>query len=139
MFFYVSLFVACVISALLVLYIYNALADAGKAVYKAILPSKKSNVTSHVRNVRFNSKVNEAQTPWGWKGNDHVTREPVTKGAGATGLDAFVNRHDNDSASVGWPYREEKNEFAGKAYKVSRRTASKKSRLQTSGNQPWGW
>lgn len=142
MLFYVSLFVACVISALLVLYLYNVLADAGKAVYKAFLPSKRNNLTSHVGNVRFHSKVNDTPTPWGWKGNDHAGRKPVAKGAemdGATGLDAFVNKHSNESSSVGWPYREEKNEFAGKSYKVSRRKSPKKNRLQTSGDQPWGW
>jgi hypothetical protein len=142
MFFYISLFVACVISALLVLYVYNALADVGKAVYKSILPSRKDHLTRNIRNVRFNSKVNETPTPWGWKGGDHGAREPVAKGStmnAANGLDAFVNKHGNESTSVGWPYREEKNEFAGKAYKVTRRTSPKKSNLQTSGNQPWGW
>jgi len=141
MFFYVSLFIACVIAAILVLYLYNALAGVGKAVYQAFLPSQKDNITSHVRDVSYHSKVNDTQTPWGWKGNDVGTRQRGTKAAtvnGATGLDAFVNKHSNESKSVGWPYREEKNEFAGKAYKVTRRT-SKKSGAQTSGGQPWGW
>jgi len=142
MFFYVSLFIACVIAALLVLYILNALADVGKAVYKSILPSRKDHLTNSISNVRFNTKVNDTPTPWGWKGGDHVTRDQGTKAATmneAGGLDAFVNKHGNESRSVGWPYREEKNELTGKAYKVTRRTSSKKSGLQTTGNQPWGW
>ena len=142
MFFYVSLFIACVISALLAIYLYNALAGIGKEVYRSILPSRKDNLSSNIRNVRFHSKVNETPTPWGWKGSDHGTREHGTKGAamnGATGLDVFVNKHGNESASVGWPYREEKNELTGKAYKVTRRTSSKKSGLQTTRSQPWGW
>ena len=142
MFFYVSLFIACVISALLVIYLYNAFADIGKAVYRSILPSRKDNLTGSIRNVRFNSLVNKTPTPWGWKGGDHGTREHGAKGAamiGATGLDAFVDKHRNESTSVGWPYREEKNELTGKAYKVTRRTPSKRSGLQTTGNHPWGW
>jgi len=138
MFFYVSLFIACVISALLVLYIYHALADVGKAVYRNFLPGQKDNLASQIGDVRFHSKVNDTPTPWGWKGNDHGTREHGAKGAvfnGATGLDAFVNKHSKESVSVGWPYREEKTELTGKAYKVTRGTASKK----TTGNQPWGW
>ena len=142
MFFYVSLFIACVISAFLVLYIYHALADIAKAVYRNFLPSRKDNLASHIGDVRFHSKVNDTPAPWGWKGNDHGTREHGAKGAAlnrATGLDAYVNTHGKGSASVGWPYREEKNELVGKAYKVTRGTASKKSRMSTTGNQPWGW
>ena len=142
MFFYVSLFIACVISAILALYILNAIASVSRAVFRGFLPSKKNNLTSHVGNVSFNSRVNDTPTPWGWKGNDHATRDHGAKGAalnGATGLDAFVNKRGKGSASVGWPYREEKTEFAGKAYKVTRRTASKKSRQSTTGSQPWGW
>ena len=142
MFFYVSLFIACVISALLVLYIYHALADVGKAVYRNFLPGQKDNLASHIEDVRFHSKINDTPTPWGWKGNDHGTRELGAKGValnGAAGLDAFVNKHSKESVSVGWPYREEKTELAGTAYKVTRGTASKKSRMSTTGNQPWGW
>ena len=142
MFFYISLFIACVISALLVLYIYHALADVGKAVFRNFLPGQKDSLASQIGDVRFHSKVNDTPTPWGWKGNDHETREHGAKGAalnGATGLDAFVNKHSKESTSVGWPYREEKNEFAGKAYKVTRKPTSKKPGMSTTCNQPWGW
>lgn len=142
MLFYVSLFIACVISALVVLYIYNALADAGKAVYRALLPSSKNNVTRHRRNVRFNSAISDTPTPWGWSGNDHETREHGSKPATANGtsvLDGFLNKQSNETSSVGWPYREEKVELAGTAYKVTRKTASKKSRPGTNNKQPWGW
>jgi hypothetical protein len=142
MFFYVSLFVACVISSLLFLYLFNALADAGKAVYRAFLPSSKSSITGHVRNVRSTSTVNRTQTPWGWNGSDHGTREHNPKRAvtnGASGLDAFVNNHANETTSGGWLHREEKVELGGKAYKVTRRTPSRKTGAMTSSKQPWGW
>jgi len=143
MFFYASLFIACVISAFSVLYLYHALEDVGKAVYRAFLPSKKDNLTRHLGKVRYSSTVNDTQTPWGWKGNDKNARGHVPKTAamnGTSGLDAYLNKHsDETSSSVGWPYREEKTEFAGKAYKVTRKTTSEKPRLRTTGNQPWGW
>lgn len=142
MFFYVSLFIACVISALLFLYLFHALADVGRAVYRSFLPSQKENLARHIGDVKFHSKVNDTPTPWGWKGNNHGPREHRARSAAenrATGLDAFVNKHSKESASVGWPYREEKTEFAGKAYKVSRRTKPQKPRLRTTTNQPWGW
>jgi hypothetical protein len=142
MLFYVSLFIACVMSALVVLYIYHALADAGKAVYRALLPSSKNNITRDRRNVRFNSAISDTPTPWGWNGNNHEAREYGTKPAttnGASGLDGFRNKHNNESSSVGWPHREDKVELAGTAYKVTRKTASKKSRPETNSKQPWGW
>lgn len=142
MLFYVSLFIACVISAIVVLYIYNALAEVGKAIYGAILPSSKNNVTRHRRNVRFNSAISDTPTPWGWNGNDQEVREHGSKPATANGasvLDGFLNKQSNDTSSVGWPHREDKVEFAGKSYKVTRKTASKKSRPGTNSKQPWGW
>ncbi len=143
MFFYVSLFIACVISAFLALYLYNALAGVGTAVYRAILPGSKENITRHRRDVRYNLKANGAQTPWGWKGSAHETRasSPRTAAAtGASGLDGLINKHSNETSSVGWPYREDKVELAGTAYKVKRTaTVSKKSRPGTNSKQPWGW
>ena len=142
MFFYVSLFIACVISTLVVLYLYHALTDAGKAVYGALILSSKDNVTRHRRNVRFNSAVSDIQIPWGWKGNDHEVREHGPRPATANGascLDGFLNKHSNGTSSVGWPYREDKVEFAGTAHKVTRKTAPKKTRLRSNGKQPWGW
>jgi len=142
MFFYVSLFIACVLTAIVFLYLYHALMDVGKAVYKVLLPSSKENVTRHRRNVRFNSVVSDTPTPWGWNGNDHETREhgrrPATVGS-ASGLDGFLSKHSSETSSDGWPYRQDKVEFAGKAYKVKRKTASKKSRPAINNKQPWGW
>jgi len=142
MFFYVSLFVASVISALAVLYFYNALADVGKEFYRAFLPGSKDNRTKHLEKARFNSTVNKTAAPWGWKGNDNVVRERDPKDAtvnGASGLDALLKNHGNESASVGWPYREEKTECTGTAYKVSRKAGTVKTSRKPGNKQPWGW
>lgn len=142
MFFYVSLFVACVVSALVVVYMYNAFADVGRAVYRAFLPSSKNNSTRHLRDVRFGSKINDTPTPWGWKGGEHDTHASSIKRAApasASGLNAFINTHGHESKSVGWPYREDKVETAGKAYKVTRKTTGQKSRPRGGNKQPWGW
>ena len=47
MFFYTSLFVASFIIAMVVLWLYKSLVGIGKAIYQAILPSSKSNITAH--------------------------------------------------------------------------------------------
>lgn len=174
MFFYTSLFVASVLVALVTLFLFNALRDAGKAVYRAFLPSSKndlsarapdevlsttvnetptpwgwSNKASQAKTERKNRVFSSKQTPWGWKGNDRVIREhgsrSAAKSGAAIGLDGFLAKMENESnstenpvATVGWPYREEKFEFAGKSYKVTRKAKPAKTNLRNTG-KPWGW
>lgn len=173
MFFYTALFVASVITALIVLYLYNALMDVGKAVYKAMLPSSKDNLSRHIDDTPYHATINDTptpwgwdanagrgnpakavpaspndDTPWGWKGNDNEIREHGAKGTvrnAALGLEAFLNKTTSEPSSraskpsaVGWPYREEKSEFAGKAYKVKRKVAPRRTNLKTT-STPWGW
>lgn len=175
MFFYSLLLVASVIMALVVLYLYRMLADVGKAVYRAFLPSAKNDPSNHQNEVKVATSINDTPTPWGWhgqvaqerkerthtaapplivpwgwKGNGHEIRErghkPSVRSSvqnGATGLDAFLKRKrlESDSAfrdGVGWPYREEKFELAGKVYKMTRRETFARTDFTTM-VKPWGW
>lgn len=169
MFFYTSLFVASVIVALVIIWLYNSIVEAGKVVYHAFLPSSKTNTTSHLDNKTVAPTVNDTPTPWGWRagskpatearahparpaenapwgwrGNANKIRDRGPNGHG-TGLDSYLQKLDTrrkdrkeKRARVGWPYREEMFEFAGKAYKVTRRMTPKKTNLQTA-SKPWGW
>lgn len=169
MFFYTALFVASVIAALIILYLYNSLKEVGKAVYRAFLPSSKDNLARQIHDTPYHATINDTptpwgwddhatpvkrvktappspsdNTPWGWKGGDHQVRENGRKGS-ASGLDAFVNSTGSGQASktrkqaaVGWPYREEKSESTGKAYKVTRKVALQRTNLKTT-SKPWGW
>jgi hypothetical protein len=170
MFFYTSLFIASVIVALVILWLYNAIVDAGKVVYEAFLPSSKTSTTSHLdKQQTVATTVNDTPTPWGWKaaskpstearthparpienapwgwpGNPKVIREHGTGGDG-TGLDTYMNKLEsrrknrkNKQARTGWPYREEMFEFAGKAYKVTRKVTPRKTNLKAA-SKPWGW
>ena len=148
MLFYTTLFVISVIAALIILYLFNALKDAGKAVYRAFLPSSKDSLARHIDDVQYRTTINDTSTPWGWNGNDHGIREHHPKraaGNAKSGLDAFINQVGNDRdqkarkrAAVSWPYREEKSEFTGKAYKVKRKVTPRKTNSETKG-KPWGW
>lgn len=177
MVFYSLLFVACVIVAVVMLYLYHQLADVGKDVYKTLLPSSKTNPTNNRDYARVATSVNKTPTPWGWKakttqtktarvrsvsppgnvpwgwkGNDNEIREHGPKPAihnvvksRAAGLDAFLKQNDNEQNSssasrenVGWPYREEKSEIAGKEYTMKRKAAPVRTNLRTTG-KPWGW
>lgn len=170
MFFYTSLFVASILVAVVILYLYNAVLDVGRTVYRALLPSSKDKLTAPTPKEALSSTVNETltpwgwsnessqakvgrtnralsskQTPWGWKGNDRVIREHGAKSRAANGLDGLTAKTGNESnmaenpvATVGWPYREEKFEFAGKSYKVTRKARPARTNLRNTG-KPWGW
>lgn len=174
MFFYTSLFVASVIVALVVVWLFNAIMDVGKQVYRAMLPSSKDNLTSHVHDVPLNTTINDTPTPWGWKSHETPRNAAKTHAAtpipakstpwGWPGNEGEVRKHGPEHVmpngsrteadmwglggkakstepaklKVGWPYREEKFEFAGKSYKVSRKRKVRKTDLSKTG-KPWGW
>ncbi|MDH4018445.1 MAG: hypothetical protein OEU84_02495 [Xanthomonadales bacterium] len=99
---------------------------------------------SPVKQVKTASPSPSDNAPWGWKGGDHQVRENGSKGS-ASGLNAFGNStasghaaKTRNQARVGWPYREEKSESAGKAYKVTRKVTLQRTNLKTT-SKPWGW
>lgn len=157
MFFYSALFVASVIAALVILWVYNAVIEAGKVVYRAILPSSKRKATEHLdKEQRLATTINDTPTPWGWESGATPAREAHTHPAlpskqipwGWQGNKSKTREHGSSNAkirsretktpSVGWPYREEKLELGGKTYKVSRKVRPKRTNLATTG-KPWGW
>ena len=158
MFFYTALFVASLIAAFIIIWLYRSIADAGKAVYQAMLPSSKHTATSHLESEIVRTSVNDTPTPWGWKSHETPANLAKTHAAlptekspwGWKGSQRGVNEHrphnghtasqpaSRNNQSVGWPYRQEKSEFAGKAYKVSRTVRLKKTNLANT-SKPWGW
>jgi hypothetical protein len=172
MFFYISLFVACVIIALVILYLYNSVAGVGKLIHRTLLPISKNNLTAHLEDKKLATTINDTPTPWGWEshstpenvaqthpaapsgqrpwgwpGNHHATYDHrSTNGTGNASGSGIFHAHNGsastpeatESPTVGWPYREEKFEFAGKAYKVTRKAKLKRTDLSTT-SKPWGW
>jgi len=163
MLFYASLFVATLIVAAVVLWLYRALVGAGQAVYQAILPSSRSGITDHLAKEARRTSINDTPTPWGWgdkaKPSQAARTAKIAKAdtvpwgwpgnhqkPGQHKAGAAHARHNHEGpvakpeakGQIGWPYREDKFEFAGKAYKVTRKATPKKTNLSTTG-KPWGW
>lgn len=165
MFFYTALIVASVIVALVILWVYHAISDAGKVVYRSMPARSKNKANQHLdREIRAATTV-DTRTPWGWKGGATPAREahahpampsnqsPLDWRGNGTNISehgkspaykdqlAEANarlRSNEPKPHVGWPYREEKHEMAGSAYKVSRKVGPKKTKQAASG-KPWGW
>ena len=83
MFAYTALFVGSVIVALIVLRLFNAVLNAGRGAYRAMLPGSKHSVFDKNDDVSYSSRINDAGRrkhsfkrkgaglraagkPWGW-------------------------------------------------------------------------
>jgi len=67
MFFYTFLLIASLIVALVILWLYKAIVDAGKVAYKAILPSTKETPSDQPEEAILSTTTGEIPTPWGWE------------------------------------------------------------------------
>jgi len=167
MFFYIALFIVCVIIAVAFLYVFRALENVTEDVYQVSVQSIRTRHKDRPKEIQLATTVNNTQTPWGWNGAekpDHAARtHPVPPNVKAPwgwhgnhqpihahgARKAFNGQSVNQtgdasrqakivSPTVGWPYREEKFDFAGKRYKVARRAAPKPTDLSKT-DKPWGW
>ena len=95
-------------------------------------------------------------TPWGWPGNkssaaakakpgvvERVDAESTLKATPGRVLGSSEGISSNkksagDTPMVGWPYREESFEFAGKQYKVLRKPNKRRKNIGGV-SKPWGW
>jgi hypothetical protein len=168
MFFYTMLFLASVVVALVVLWLYNSIVSIGKTVYTAILPSTKDDITDHLEGVQLNTTINKTRTPWGWKdsstpaalarthpaevdkqtpwgwpGNEKEIREhkSVNQSSDGGDLRSYLKHQRAKIQSIA-----EKKSTVGWPYReetfagstATRRLKPKRTNLSTTG-KPWGW
>lgn len=167
MLFYIALFIICVIIAAAFVYLFRALENVGNDVHQVSVQSIRTRERKRPIERKLATTVNNTPTPWGWKGaakpDNVVPLHPVAPNVKAPwgwqgnhrpihahgshrGVNgSSVNGHGDASSqaktvspTVGWPYREEKFELAGKSYKVARRMAPKPTDLSKT-SKPWGW
>jgi hypothetical protein len=165
MLFYSALFVASIVVAVVILWIFQSLSSVGKAVYQAFLPSSKGNLgpAAHLDSQRLTTTINDVPMPWGWKGGSNPS-QVARATAASPGVPApwgwsgeknkarelkrnnapgnpysttrkATNKQEKEKPSA---YREESFDFAGKTYKVKRARKLRKTHLKNMG-KPWGW
>ena len=91
MLFYTSLFIASLIVALVILWLYNALRDVGRTVYQAMLPSSRQNLAKEIQNVGYHTAFNSTPTPWGWEHNQ-ITEKPTHSHAATSPKSTLKNQ-----------------------------------------------
>lgn len=166
MLYYTSLFLIIVLVSIITIWMYRAILGVGRATHNAVLPgrgkvSSKAKARLKTRRkaqAKADSVYSEVPTPWGWKdsansvqkpGSDKVLWSGSNKEHGVK--ETYVGYSQSSghvpgfgqpvagspAKRVGWPYREDKLAFAGKAYKVNRRPVDHDD--PTSEGKPWVW
>ena len=143
MFFYTSLFIASLVAALVILWAYHAIADAGSALMRTMLPSPKKGPTIHLSARPMpTTTINGTKTPWGWKNHDTPAHQARAHAAMPTSeqLDECIEVEPDKPGTLGrtWVHREERSELGGKAYKVTRQVSDTAEGFKDA-DRPWGW
>jgi len=160
MFFYTALLIASLLAALVILWVYRSIRYSAGSVYKTVISETEIGSTSQLKRKAAPVASAGSQSPWGWKGHQtpanaaktHAalpTEKPHWDWSGSRNevhdqqsengpYDNLSKRATTRKAGAGWPHREEKLEFAGKAYKVTRKAPSETSDTGTA-DKPWGW
>ena len=97
MIFYTALFIACVIAAIICLYLYHWLADLNRTIYRDILPNSKTRTTRIQKARGVGPAVNRTLTPWGWNKStaaDRARRTPAASSARRTPWGWPDNAHE---------------------------------------------
>ena len=132
MLFYTTIFVACVIAAIVIPWLYRLISGAGKAVHQTILPRSEHGPTSHLET----SPVHNGSTPWDLR-NHHAPGMLAMEYAARpkaeqkfAGDNSYYGPRNNYSAlkpvksrmpNAGWIHREDKPTLKGDTYRVTRR------------------
>jgi hypothetical protein len=158
MFLYTALLIASLVGALVVLWAFRTLRYNAGSVYKTVISDTELGSISQLKAKAAPVTSSGSSSPWGWEGHEtpanaaktHAalpTEKPHWDWSGSRNevhdqlsqngpYDNLSKPATTRNAGAGWPQREEKLEFAGKAYKVTRKAPSQTS---DAADKPWGW
>jgi hypothetical protein len=165
---YATIFIASIIVASIAIFLYKVVSSSSRSVYSSrehlaiydVKPNyQKDKVTAggipdypygdNHASPRHMAKTHPAlpteTVEWGWKGSGKQPHQQAGHARGSANS-SHCSLYDlkpessrvNRNQKVGWPYREEKSEGAGKVYKVTRKVARRDSEPDGL-NKPWGW
>lgn len=152
MLYYTSLFLFLVLVSVIAIWVYRGIFGVSRAAYRSSLQggrklSKRAKARMKARQKAHGTSATKgAPTPWGWNAatgqmhSDRDIRSPETLRGHARSSEHMFASAPNPAAvrkNAGWPYKEEKMKFAGKAYKVNRK-AAEDGELDGDG-KPWVW
>lgn len=162
MFFYTALLIASLVGALVVLWVFRTIRYNAGSVYKTVITDTEIGPTSQLQAKTAPATSSGSESPWGWNGHQTPANAAKTHAAlptekpqwdwsgkqnqisenqphrGSQDSYAVSNQDKTLKAGARWPHREEKSEFAGKAYKVTRK-APKNTSASNTESKPWGW
>ncbi len=142
MLYYTSLFLIIVLVSMVAIWMYRVVFGVSRAAYRSSVQggrkvSKRAKARMKARRkarIKAGGSSTTSGVPdaWGWSGttglihSDRDTHNPGSlRGHARAGENIFATAPNDTIAgkNAGWPYKEEKVEFVGKAYKVNRKAA----------------
>lgn len=146
MLFYTTIFVICLIAAVVLPWLYHLISGVGTTIHRAIRPDSDKGPTSHLET----SQVRNGAVPWDLHAPRVIAREygVRTKADGRIGEDNSYYGPRNSYSELapsktrmpndGWIHREDKTALIGNTYKVTRRlkTREKNPRIVS---KPSSW
>jgi hypothetical protein len=126
---YSTIFLISLISALVALYLYRLISNAGKSIYRSKQRISRSNEIMGFQNNKA------ANTLAGTMIHSGRNRRVTTRNM-ASKHPAVPQAHRQQGSE--WPYREDKPVNIGSAYKVKRKAVTRTSDRETE-SKPWGW
>jgi len=168
MLFYLTIFIVCLVVAIVVLWFYRMSTDTSKAIFTTIVPSRVDESPSeHLNDTVAHKTRTDAesplgtisqqtprnlerthraksidQTPWGWPGHKRPpVRELRTQYASHNSVNEgpSADSESTRSQKAGSPYRDGRLETKGKVYNVTRKTPPPAKTTPDTLSKPWGW
>jgi len=142
MFFYTSLFIASLLVALVVHWLYRVITDAVRALSKTRLSTVKSSPAGRQKHEHGKqTQTSGDSVPWGWPGNEHdiqVREEGQLYDLSTGVLLSEQAPEQKKEPAESWSAFLDKPEFVAKPRKKASKEAAGKTNIGTI-SKPWGW
>lgn len=153
MFFYTAIFIACVIAAITIPWLYRLISGAGKMVQQTILSGSEKGPVSHLNTNPVYAGNNGASPPWdlvSYNEPSAQARARAKRSAAESNTgknNSYIGPRNEYSAplhanvdlpSFGWIQREDKPLQDGTSYKVTRRVRTREKSPKHV-NRPSSW
>ena len=153
MFFYIAIFIACVIAAIIIPWLFRLISGAGKAVQRSVLPGAEKGPVSHLNISPVYAGNNGASTPWdlvSYNESTALARVRAKRLAAERNTaknNSYIGPRNEYSAPLhtdvnlpvtGWINREDKPSKDGTSYKVTRRVRTREKNPKHV-NRPTSW
>ncbi len=160
--FYLALAFACIIAAVVCLWIFRSMVEIGRTAYRSIIPGAKDS-SNEVQLMRLSTRLHETRSPWGWARNGisrvagksqlatpwgwpgssglhNSNRDTIVSGlensAAVSSLRSLLKSKTGSESAGDRPRRDKRSGSVTRSRKAKARMAAERAGENT---KPWGW